>query len=236
MSRVLVASFVVLVALLAGGTARAQAARQVEDHEGERLPGDWMRPVTWASVEVNPIAPLAGRWGGQGTVGLVGPLSLVVGVAHVRDPGGDPHYSTYDETYLGSPGVRGTSFEIGPRVHVPLPRVPRAPRFHLYVAPSYLHDTLEQDGDVRCTFAGGRAPTSCATGPRLRAERRGFALDVGAQTTFSFGLYLSAGLGQPWSSISPSLVSHSEGWAVRPPRVALSEHVPRLLFSIGWGI
>lgn len=234
MSRSLVAALVALGLLVVAGPARAQGL--AEERKTERLPGDWMRPVTWASVEVNPIAPLAGRWGGQGTVGLVGPLSLVVGVARVRDPGSSPHYSRYDETVVGSPGTQGTSLEVGPRVFLPLPRARGAPRFDLYLAPSYLYDTLEQDGDVQCASGAATKSPSCATGPRRRAERRGLAVDAGAQMTFRFGLSLAVGLGHTWSSITPSLVSRSEGWAVRPPRIAMSEHVPRVLFSIGWGI
>lgn len=229
---------VVVGGLLLGwtGQARAQAAREAAQRQAERLPGDWMRPITWASVEVNPLATLAGRWGGQATVGLVGPVSFAAGVARVSDPGSSPRYSAYEEGVVGSPGVHGTSYEAGARLHLPILRAPNGLKLDVYLAPSYVYDTLEQDGDMECTFVGERSPTHCALGPRRHAKRYGLAVDGAAQVTFPFGLYFTAGFGHTWSTITPGLVRRSEGWAVRPARVAMSEHVPRLLFSVGWGI
>jgi hypothetical protein len=190
------------------------------------------RPIRFASVEVNPLALLVGRVGGQAQLALYGPLTLVGSAAHVHMPGGQ-HYSEYDETVVDDPTVTGWSFELGPRAYVGLASRPNRVRLDLWLGASYLHDALHEEGALTCS--GSSEGLNCATGSPRDIARDGFALDVGFQATTPVGFYVLAGLGHQWTSASAPF-SRGDSIAILPTvtDVMKSDKAPRILLSLGW--
>jgi hypothetical protein len=108
------------------GAARAETAAPSEpDRE------DDLRPVRYASIEVNPLAAAVDRFGGQGQVAVMGPLTFVLGASRIdaRD-------------------LRGWAYEVGSRLFFGLePRRRDGLRLaHAWLAATYLADYVEQQG------------------------------------------------------------------------------------------
>lgn len=92
---------------------------------------DDLRPVRYASIEVNPLALAVDRFGGQGQVAVMGPLTFVLGASRV------------DTTDL-----RGWAYEVGSRLFFGLEPLREDGRrlAHVWLGASYLADDLEQGG------------------------------------------------------------------------------------------
>ena len=113
-----------LVVLLSPSLAHA-----AEDDD----PNDDIRPVQYASLELNPLGAAVDRYGGQIQVALMGPLTLVGGASRIENA-----------------AVRGWAFEVGSRLFFGLaPRRADGTRIaHVFLAASYLADDLRV-GDSR---------------------------------------------------------------------------------------
>lgn len=90
-------------------------------------PADDVRPVQYASIELNPLGVAVDRYGGQLQVALMGPLTLVGGMSRIENA-----------------ALRGWAVEVGSRLFFGLaPRRADGTRFaHVYLAASYLADEL----------------------------------------------------------------------------------------------
>ncbi len=193
------------------------------------------RPFRYAALEVNPIAPLAGRVGGQLEIGIVGPLVLNAGASRVSFPA-TQHYSQYDEDVLGNPAVKGWALEIGPRVYFPLGRQDTTVHAHVMLAASFAGDLLRQDGSLRCP----NGSYGCTTGGGHDVTRSGVAIDAGVNVSLGAGFYVLVGLGHQWMGKTSGLANHPASSApipdFAPSSIQRESRWPRLLFSVGWGI
>lgn len=115
------------VVLLSSLSARAAES----EPEGKDEREDDLRPVRWASVEVNPLAAAVDRFGGQGQVAVMGPLTFVLGASRVD-----------------TEQLKGWAYEVGSRLFFGLePRRADGTRIaHAWLAASYLADDLAQGG------------------------------------------------------------------------------------------
>jgi hypothetical protein len=162
---------------------------------GSDLTLSGMRPIKIASVELNPLAVLVGRFGGQAQVGLFGPVTFV-GAASRVSFGDGQYYSDYDEVVYGAPAVKGWAYELGPRVFWRMATAANLPRVDLYLGGSWVREDLTESGFVSCGHALG--DWCSPDGTSRDASRRGFAIDLGAQATTSYGFYILGGVGHEW--------------------------------------
>lgn len=139
-----------LVVLLVPSIAHAS------ESDGEDDPNDEMRPVRYASVEVNTLGPAVERYGGQLQVAVMGPLTLVGGMSRIE-----------------SAAVSGWSMELGSRLFFGLaPRRTDGSRVaHVFLACSFLADDLRV-GDTR----GERRGVALDAGVHLRLAHGFYAL------------------------------------------------------------
>jgi hypothetical protein len=196
------------------------------------------RPIRLLAVEVNPLAALIGRFGGQIGVGLAGPFSLIGGASTVGLGGEDQLCSSYDsgasESY-GRPAARGWSTELGGRAYLAVKRRHRATdgRIDLFLAGSWVHEHLTQD-----VILDACALPASTTSPRETIRRDGAAVDVGGQATLANGIYVLAGFGYLWMLSERGVLSTRPGESsmVGNPTDAVQRgrQWPRLLLSIGW--
>lgn len=106
-------------------------AYAAEGRDGEDDPSDDVRPIQYASVEVNTLGPAVGRYGGQLQVALMGPLTLVLGASRIEGA-----------------AVRGWATEVGSRLFFGLaPRRADGSRVaHVFLAASFLADDITVGG------------------------------------------------------------------------------------------
>lgn len=146
MSRALAFLFVLLLPSIA----------HASENDGEDDPSDDVRPVRYASIEVNPLGIAIDRSGGQLQVALMGPLTLVGGASRIENA-----------------AVRGWAFEVGSRLFFGLaPRRADGTRVaHVFLAASYLADDLRV-GHTR----GVRRGVALDAGVHLRLRHGFYAL------------------------------------------------------------
>jgi hypothetical protein len=220
--------FTVVLAVLVQA-APADAAESEESAVEQPPP----RPVRWASAELNPLATLAGLFGGQVQVGIVGPVSLQAGLSYfgtgqnVRCAGTDGCDTT--------PGAHGMLLEVGPRVFVPLER--RAPGqgrppVYAWIGPAWGHNWMTVD-----PVAGSLLGASF--------QKNRAILDVGVHVPLgTTPLYLTTGVGYSKALDSdgagkldpraPNLASSLFDGTRPTPYVANGTSI-RVLFAVGVG-
>lgn len=208
-------------------TARAEAAESFT----------LQRPITYASVEVNPLAVLAHRYGGQVQVGLAGPISIVGSAIYLHDPN-DRRYSAYEERMFGNMSLTGWTFELGPRVFAELKTPAQYPRMHVFVQPSLLIDRLHEGDDLVCR----KGSSTCDYVEGRDIHRNGIALDVGATVTSRQGFYALAGVGYGAYFGGPPFWGRSTGSPVfidrdtfDPTIIQRGHKSVRLLLAVGFG-
>lgn len=105
-------------------------AAEEEGREAEDDPNIDVRPVRYASVEVNPLSAAVSRYGGQAQVAIMGPLTVVGAVSRIEDA-----------------TVQGWAVEVGSRLFFGLaPRRADGSRIaHVFLAASYLADDLRSN-------------------------------------------------------------------------------------------
>ncbi len=184
-----------LSALATAGALAATAPAVRAEPAPEPLP---LRPFEVGALEVNPLAALVHRFGGQVQVGITGPFALVAAASWISKP----KTSEYNDGWYDTRGVRGLSIEVGPRVYVPLGSHRRAAAWW-WVGAAYAHDFVEVGG-----------------GGTWRAEpTSGIALDIGFHLSPGYGLYAAPGLGfeVQWgdndSTVTPRVLL-AVGWAL----------------------
>jgi hypothetical protein len=108
-------------------------AHAAENDADEDDASDDVRPIQYASLEVNPLGLAVERYGGQAQVAIMGPLTLVGGMSRIE-----------------SAAVRGWAMELGSRLFFGLaPRRTDGTRIaHVFLAASFLADDLRV-GDTR---------------------------------------------------------------------------------------
>ena len=227
MARMSLMVMVACAVTLAVGAARAD--------EPERD----LRPIRYASLEVNPVGMLSARYGGQLQVGLIGPVSLVGGMSHIHLEDDQNVGSSADLSGVaGGPDISGWHYELGPRFYVPV-HAGRSGRVDLVLAPSYTHDDLRQGGILSCNAYSDKGPPpgqTCGRGPATSVTRDGFALDGGFVVTLPFHAYALLALGfevrtrsLPYAHAGYAALFLYDNWERETV-------VPRLRFSLGWGL
>lgn len=143
-------TFVFLLFVLVPSTAHAAEAEAEDD------PSDDMRPVEYASVELNALGPLVERHGGQLQLGIMGPLTLVGSVSRIE-----------------TAAVTGWAIEVGSRLFFGLaPRRADGSRFaHVFLACSFLADDIRVGGTH-----GERRGVALDAGVHLRIVHGFYAL------------------------------------------------------------
>ncbi|WP_394832717.1 hypothetical protein LVJ94_40060 [Pendulispora rubella] len=195
---------------------------------------EW-RPLRYAALEFNAVAPAAGRIGGQLVLGVVGRLSVVAGLTHLSLKDGQK-LGEYDHVVTGNPSLQGWVFELGPRLYLSKPpeldaTVPRKGRFDWWLGVSHIVQVLQQGGIM------SRDPKPYNSyGPSQDIQRQGVAFDLGFQATTAAGFYLSMGVGLQGMLIGDTEL-HTTGTlgilSDSGDRRALS---PRFLFAFGFGL
>jgi hypothetical protein len=216
------------VVALAPTSARAADAGQNEDEAVAT------RPVRWGSGELNPIAMLAGLFGGQAQVGVAGPVTLQAGLSYfgtgqnVRCAGSDGCSTT--------PGGHGAVLEVGPRIFFPWTPKARRPVF-LWIGPAWGHNWMTVD-------SVHYSPSLTTAGASFEKNR--LILDVGfhAPVGSSSPVYVLGGLGYSKALDNDGagkLDPHSPNLAsgifdgLRPTQYVANGTSIRLVFAIGVG-
>jgi hypothetical protein len=203
------ASFCLFVAasMLAPHPARAQP-------EDPSKSGD--KPLVRSFVvEVSPLAPVAGRWGGSVQWLVAAHHALTASFSYVdAEP---PSEVTFDGGGGATNRVRGASYELGYRFYLD-DALPRG----VWVAPSAL-------------LFHGSGGNAVVRAPEL--AQIGAALDVGATALLRERLVLSGGIGvEALHSLSAASGSGSGSWSeqLAPGDRYLHSHIaPRLLATVG---
>jgi hypothetical protein len=176
--------FAVVLCTIVHVSAPAQAAESEKTAEAAEKESDARpaRPVRWASAELNPLAMLAGLFGGQAQVGIAGPVTLQAGLSYFGD-GQDVRCAGTDGCST-TPGAHGTIFEVGPRVFFPLDRPTTGrPPVYAWIGPAWGHNWM--------TIHAVAGET-----PRSSFEKNRAILDVGVHVPVgSTPVYLTTGVG-----------------------------------------
>ena len=195
-----------------------------------------LRPIRFASLELNAVAPVAGRIGGQLQVGLIGRLTIVASATHLQLKD-TQYYSEYDEEVRGNPAVEGWTFELGPRLYLgkarPLDQARAAmPRVDWWLAVSGIGQFVKQGGIM--TDDGGY-PYPTTVGGSKNVQRNGVAFDLGVQ--FSAGpIYLLFGVGVSTILGESSELSTRGNWGILDTSPERGHTTPRFLSAFGAGI
>jgi hypothetical protein len=220
-----IAGLLLLLAVVAV-TSQVHAA---EEEEAPISP----RPFRTASVELNPLAVLIGRFGGQLQVGVVDGLAFVASASVVELSSTAAYKSSDPSSYDGEQqdagpsghyGLSGVQLELGPRFYIPLGRRSGQPAW-LWGGLSMLHDRLRQF-------------STTSDGPFHQFEgspfkRYGVALDFGAHVPIHGGFYASGGVGVLVRT--PVQFIDDGGGMINDVMQQKGALTPRLLFAFGWG-
>lgn len=221
--------FAVLTALvLVPATASAAEEAPVEPPPA--------RPVQYGSLEVNPLAMLAGLFGGQVQVGVAGPVTLQGGLSYFSK--GEDVRCAGSDGCTQSPGGHGAVLEVGPRIFFPLHK-----GTYLWVGPAWGHNWMVVEPTNG--FHDGFSNSTGAGLPRSTFQKNRAIVDLGVHVPVgTTPLYFLGGVGYSQSldshgagkldPQSPNLASSLFDWTYPSQYVAGGSSI-RVLFAFGAG-
>src|SRR6185369_1017857 len=148
-----------------------------------------MRPVKYASAEINPLAMLVGLFGGQVEVGVAGRVAVVASPSYLSF--GNGFNCSEVDGCSGGPAAHGFVLEVGPRVFLPIEkRKPNRSPVYAWIEPAWGHDWIQIEATSK---SAGNESIFVA---RESVRRNRFILDLGVHVPIGqTPLYAVGGLG-----------------------------------------